>query len=34
VWHRRAHQVAAEMLSGYFHGDAAPAPANRRLASR
>ncbi|HUS65601.1 MAG TPA: penicillin-binding transpeptidase domain-containing protein [Kofleriaceae bacterium] len=34
VWHRRAHQVAAEMLSGYFHGDSAPAPSNHRLASR
>jgi peptidoglycan glycosyltransferase len=31
-WHWRAHQVAAELLSGYFHG--APEAAHPQLASR
>jgi len=34
VWHKKAHNVAAELLSGYFHGaPIAPSP-SRRLASR
>ena len=33
-WHKKAHQVAAELLTGYFHGAPALPHPNRRLASR
>jgi cell division protein FtsI/penicillin-binding protein 2 len=34
AWHKKAHQVARQLLTAYFRGDAGDAPIGRRLAVR